>query len=112
MEAQWALLWVIDKVESLGLPTTACDSRRLVDEIMPALDSDVSEFIRGASRRTPGEILAEDDRTYDLWCRWHLAKREDKPLPADLNYWILYERRYAFEWLDGNQEWDAVVCDA
>ena len=35
-EAEWALLWVIGKVESLGLPTRCCDTRRLVDDIIPA----------------------------------------------------------------------------
>src|SRR5215475_8437386 len=32
-EAQWTLLWMIHRVESLGLPTRYCDTRRLVDEI-------------------------------------------------------------------------------
>src|SRR5689334_23120947 len=35
-EAEWALLWMIGKVEALGLPTSTCDTARLVDEIMPA----------------------------------------------------------------------------
>src|SRR5437588_12616422 len=34
-EAEWTLLWAIGKVESLGLPTRGCDTRRLVDEIIP-----------------------------------------------------------------------------
>src|SRR5262245_22634073 len=29
-EAQWTLLWMIQRVESLGLPTQYCDTRRLV----------------------------------------------------------------------------------
>src|SRR5262245_40693311 len=32
--------------------------------------------------------------------------------PGDLNWNVLYERRYAFEWLDGNPAWDRVTCDA
>ena len=111
MEAEWALLWTVGKVEALGLPTQSCDSRRLVDEIVPPLGSDIAVFINGATLRSPGELLADDDRTYDLWCRYHLAKRNNEAVPEDLNYWVLYERRYAFEWLDGNQEWDEVTCD-
>jgi hypothetical protein len=84
----------------------------LVDEIIPPLGSDIEEFLASAELRSPGVLLAEDDRTYDLWCCVAKARRRGEPLPADLNWWVLYERRYAFEWLDGVQEWDDVTCDA
>jgi hypothetical protein len=111
-EAEWTLLWTIGKVESLGLPTRGCDTRRLVDEIIPPLGSDIDGFLASAELRPPGDLLAEDDRTYDLWCCVAKASRRGEPLPVDLNWWVLYERRYAFEWLDGVQEWDDVACDA
>ncbi len=111
-EAEWTLLWAIGKVEALGLPTQGCDTRRLVDELIPPLGSEIDEFLASARVRPPGVMLAEDDRTYDLWCRCTLARRERLSLPVDLNWWVLYERRYAFEWLDGHQEWDDVTCDA
>jgi hypothetical protein len=111
-EAEWTLLWMIGKVESLGLPTRCCDTRRLVDEVIPALGSDVSDFVDGASLRVPGALLAEDDRTYNLWCYALAAQRRGQALPTDLNLSILQERRYAFEWMDGMQEWDDVTCDA
>ena len=111
-EAEWALLWMVGKVESLGLPTGACDTRRLVDEIIPPLGSDIGPFLRSAKLRSPGMLLAEDDRTYNLWCYVHAARRKSEPVPEDLNLGVLYERRYAFEWLDGFQEWDDVICDA
>jgi Domain of unknown function (DUF4272) len=110
-EAEWSLLWVIGKVESLGLPTRGCDTRRLVDEIIPPLGSDIGGFVASAKVREPGELLAEDDRTYDLWCYAQKARRKGE-LPTDLNWMVLYERRYAFEWLDGRQAWDDVTCDA
>jgi hypothetical protein len=111
-EAEWTLLWVINKVESLGLPTQYCDTRRLIDEIIPPLGSDISEFVDTAELQSPGALLAEDDRTYNLWCYAHSALRQGQPLPKDLNMGVLYERRYAFEWLDGNQKWDDVTCDS
>src|SRR6266481_6059676 len=43
-EAEWTLLWMIGKVESLGLPTHCCDTRRLADEIIPALGSPLQDF--------------------------------------------------------------------
>jgi hypothetical protein len=111
-EAEWTLLWMIGKVESLGLPTRCCDTRRLVDEIIPPLGESVRQFIAGARLRSPGALLAEDERTYDLWCRALAAQRRGEPLPTDLNLRVLRERRYAFEWMDGNQDWDEVTCDA
>jgi hypothetical protein len=111
-EAEWTLLWVIGKVESLGLPTRCCDTRRLVDEIIPDLGSDIAGFVSSAELRPPGVLLAEDDRTYNLWCQAHAANRKGQPLPEDLNWGVLYERRYAFEWLDGVEPWDEVSCDA
>jgi hypothetical protein len=111
MEAEWTLLWVIGKVESLGLPTKECDTRRLVDEIIPPLGSEIADFLAAARVREPGVLLAEDDRTYNMWCYAQKARRK-RELPADLNWSVLYERRYAFEWLDGMQDWDDVTCDA
>lgn len=111
-EAEWTLLWAVGKVASLGLPTRGCDTRLLVDEIIPELGSDIAGFIASSEVRSPGVLLAEDDRTYSLWCEAHAARRRGEPLPADLSWPVLYERRYAFEWLDGTQEWDSVRCDA
>jgi hypothetical protein len=110
-EAEWTLLWVIGRVESLGLPTRECDTRRLVDEIIPPLGSEIADFLATAKVREPGVLLAEDDRTYNMWCYAQKARRKGE-LPTDLNWSVLYERRYAFEWLDGMQEWDDVTCDA
>lgn len=111
-EAEWTLLWVISKVETLGLPTRCCDTRRLCHEIIPPLGSDIGAFLASVELRSPDVLLAEDDRTYNLWCYAHAARRKGEPLPEDLNWSVLYERRYAFEWLDGMQAWDEVTCDA
>jgi hypothetical protein len=109
-EAEWTLLWVIGKIDILGLPTRVCDTRKLVDEIIPQLGSSIDEFVATAKIREPGILLAENDRTYNLWCYAHKALKVGE-LPADLNWEVLFERRYAFEWLDGMQEWDEITCD-
>src|ERR1041385_5176153 len=96
-ESEWTLLWMISKVEALGLPTHQCDTRRLVDEIIPPLGSDIEDFLTAAHLRPPDVLLAEDLRTYDLWCALARARRKNGPIPADLNIDVLYERRYAFE---------------
>ena len=111
-EAEWTLLWVVDKVESLGLPTRQCESRRLVDEIIPALGSELDPFLSSAALRPPGLLLAEDDRHYNLWCYLHSAIRRGESQPDDLNYGVLWQRVRAFEWLQGITPWDEVEGDA
>lgn len=111
-EAQWALLWMVGQVESLGLPTHYCDTSRLADEIIPALGDDIRPFVAKCVLRSPGALLAEDDRSYNLWCYALAAQRRGESLPSDLNLGVLRERRYAFEWMDGEQDWDQVTCDA
>ncbi len=112
-EAEWTLLWSVGKVEALGLPTRQCDTRRLVDEIIPALGSDIEPFLTSAKLRPPGVLLAEDDRHYDLWCRYFQTGREGPThLPSDLEFSVLYQRQYAFEWLHGIRAWDEVQCDS
>jgi Domain of unknown function (DUF4272) len=112
-EAEWALLWMVGKVEGLGLPTRECDTQRLVDEIIPALGSDIEPFLASAVLRPPALLLAEDDRHYDLWCRYHQCRREGTHLlPRDLRLDVLYQREYAFEWQHGIEAWDDVQCDA
>ncbi len=113
VEAEWALLWVICKVETLGLPTHQCDTGRLVDEIIPELGSDIKPFLSSAKLRSPGLLLAEEDRHYDLWCRYHQDRRKNHRLiPKDLNVSVLFQRQYAFGWLNGIEAWDDVECDA
>ena len=110
-EAEWTLLWAIGKVEVLGLPTCKCDLRQMFEDIVPRFGSDITGFLATANLRSPGELLAEDDRTYNLWCYANGARRRGEALPDDLDLSVLYERRYAFEWLDGMEAWDDVTCD-
>ena len=109
-EAQWALLWAIGKVESLGLPTHTCDTARLVNEIMPGLGEPVDAFVSSANLRPPSVLLAEDDRVYNLHCCARQDYQTDT-VPEDLVYGVLLQRHYAFEWLSGVEEWDDVRTD-
>jgi hypothetical protein len=111
-EAEWALLWAIGYVEALGLPMQGCDTRRLVDEILPPLGGSIRPFLKAARLRSQGALIAEDDRTYNLWSAVAAARRSHAVLPADLIYPVLHQRRYAFEWLATTGSWDDVICDA
>ena len=110
-EAEWALLWVLGKIESLGLPTVQCDSLRMNDDLIPPLGESIDPFLESVSVRRPCELLAEDMHSYDMWCHALKASR-DATLPVDLLMSVLFERRYAFEWLTGREAWDDVQCDA
>ncbi len=110
-EAEWTLLWAGGLVAALGSPAKQCDTVALAIDIMPRLGSDVSPFLARAAVRPEAELRAEDDRHDTLWCR-ALADRRAGTLPADLDWNVLYQRRYAFEWLRGPEEWDQVRCDA
>ncbi|PQO47705.1 DUF4272 domain-containing protein [Blastopirellula marina] len=110
MEAEWALLWTIGKVATLGLPTRTCDTAQLVDEIMPGLGTPIDDFVQSAQLRSPGEIEAEHDRHYNLHCYVRQAMKS-KQVPRDLNYVVLWQRCYAFEWLYSSAEWDEVQVD-
>ena len=110
-EAEWALLWLIGKVDSLGLPVTQCDTARLVDEIMPGLGDSTIEFLSCAQLRHPSLILSEVDRIYNLHCYIRGSLRNGDSLPSDLIYDVLYQRHYAFDWFRGVGEWDVIPVD-
>jgi hypothetical protein len=110
-EAEWTLLWAAGLVGALGSPAKQCDTVALAIDIMPRLGSDIGPFLARAAVRADSALLVEDDRHDDLWCR-ALADRRAGTLPSDLNWNVLYQRRYAFEWLRGSDEWDTVRCDA
>ncbi len=112
-ETEWTLLWVVGKIDTLGLPTRQCDTRRLVDEIIPLLGSDIEPFLASATLRPPGVLLAERDRHDNLWCQYiQTRKKGEHLLPSDLDITVLYQRQYAFEWMLGFEAWDDVQCDA
>ena len=108
-EAQWALLWTIQRVKSLGLPTKTCDSVKLVDEIMPVLGGDdIDRFIASAEFRPATEICAENDRISRLYYYTRQAVDNEEEMPEDLIYSVLYHRYYVFRWLISNDPWDDV----
>jgi Domain of unknown function (DUF4272) len=110
-EAAWTLLWALGKVEVLGLPTARCDKQ--LQEIIPAVGEDIQDFLNSAQFRPIGEFLAEEDRHYRLWCKYFQTYKQDMDLiPDDLDYNVLYQREYVFEWFQGIEQWDDIQCDS
>ena len=106
-EAEWALLWAIQKVESIGLPTKTCDTERLAKKIMPELGDEIQPFISSARLRPASTIRAEDERVYRLHNEAQQAYELDA-MPDDLVYGVSFQRYYAFEWLRSGNDWDDV----
>jgi hypothetical protein len=109
-ETQWALLWTIQKVESLGLPTKTCDTIKLVDDIMPMLGDEIKTFVSSAELRPAPEIRAEDERVFNLYSYAQQAAQQDE-MPDDLIYGVLLQRRFAFKWISSGDDWDDVNID-
>lgn len=110
-EAQWTLLWTLQRVEKLGLPTKTCDSIKLVDEIMPVLGGDdIDQFITSVEFRPAAEISAENDRVTKLYYFARKASDKDE-MPEDLIYSVLHYRYHALRWLTGDEPWDDVDMD-
>lgn len=107
-EAVWTLLWALGKVDTLGLPSSLCDKNKLIS-VLPLPNSEIKSFLKASQLRAPGEIEAEILRTTTLWNDAVKLQHDNRPLPGDLILNVLYERRYAFEWLQGQQEWDKVA---
>ncbi|MEP7286250.1 MAG: DUF4272 domain-containing protein [Chloroflexota bacterium] len=110
-EAEWTLLWMLGKVETLGLPDHKCDPQRMVNDIIPEFGSDIDDFLESAERRDESVLYAEVIRTYDLWNIVVRNRRQNQFVPVELNFDVLAERMYAFDWLDGWELWDHVRCD-
>ena len=110
-EALWALLWTIQKVETIGLPTKTCDARRLAKEIMPELGDEIQPFVSSAKLRPLPTIRAEDERVYTLHREAHQAYEQGE-IPDDLVYGVSLQRHYAFEWLRSGNDWDDVISNA
>lgn len=110
-EAQWALLWTIQKIESIGLPTKTCDATRLAKEIMPGLGDEIQPFISSGELRPAPVLRAEDERVYRLHYEAQQAYEQDE-VPEDLIYGVLFQRSYAFEWLRSGDDWDDVKTNA
>jgi hypothetical protein len=110
-EAQWALLWTIQKVENLGLPIRTCDTIRMVDEIMPMPGDEIEPFVSSAELRPAPEVRAEDKRIYKLYYHAQQANEQDEEMPEDLIFGVLFQRYFAFKWLNSEDDWDDVKTD-
>ncbi len=110
-EAIWLLLWSIQKVGELKLPTAQIE----VSEIMarlPELFADPKNFIETAVVRPATEVLDASDLVYRLHWATRNTGLNNKPMPAKLDASTVMERHYAVNWLTFYaEEWDDITTD-
>lgn len=110
VEALWALLWALGKVDALEFPTKACDMDKL-HSLMPKPDA-AQAFIASARLREPEKILDETDMIYRIHWAVRDAQLQGKPIPAKLEPGVVVERHYALNWLTWYaDEWDDITTD-
>jgi hypothetical protein len=109
-EALAALLWALEGITEFEPLNVQVDLGSVA--MFRAAGHDPEAFL-SAARLRPREILeeAESDLYHQHW-RVRDAQLFGKPMPADLDPGIVYERRYALSWLVGwGADWDYVPTD-
>ncbi len=105
------LLWTINKVEKLALPTEQVEIPEIVSRL-PEFLTDPTEFIKNANVRPTTEILDASDLIYRLHWATRNADLNNQPMPANLDLSIIMERHYAINWVTFYaDEWDEISTD-
>jgi hypothetical protein len=104
-EAIWLLLWVINKVDKLYLPTSEVNVDEIFEHIPPFMQS-AKDFISTAATRSKSEILDECDLIFRLvWIikEWNSTTINE----LTLNEGVAFERHFTIDWVMGrNRDWD------
>lgn len=99
-ESIWLLLWAINKVETLTVPSEEVDIEMIFPLLPPFMD-DPTEYLSTVHIRSVSEILNEADFLFRL--NWAISKSELE----NVNARIAFERYFAINWLTATRkEWD------
>lgn len=112
-ECVWLMLWAVQRVDALQLPTEQCEVAAILDRL-PGLYEDPSTFIESAERRSAAELLDLSDLIYRMHWAVRQAALEGESPPADLEPGVVRERHYAINWITGYDEcaeWDDITTD-
>ena len=110
-EGIWTLLWALNINPDLGDQATLCDLGNIEKDRYPLKNP--GEFVKTNTQvRSKKEILD----TADLYYRFHWAcvdARIKSRQVEGLNEGIVYERRYALDWLinDSGEDWDNIALN-
>lgn len=110
-EGVWLLLWTINKVDKIELPTEQVEIPEIVSRL-PEFLTDPSEFIKNTIVRPTTEILDQSDLIYRLHWATRNADLNNQPMPANFYLSIIMERHYAINWVTFySDEWDEIQTD-
>jgi hypothetical protein len=98
------LLWAVGLVE-LAYPDDICDVAYIVSII---LGNSREDFFEKAELRHKEDILQEADKAYRMHWACVDARLKNQQVGGELHEGVIYERRYALEWLISEQEWDNI----
>jgi len=109
-EAIWLLLWAINKVDKLEIPTEQVEIAEIVSRL-PDFLSNPTEFTENVTIRPTSELLDISDLTYRL--HWAVRNTELNNLKTlNLNSSVIVERHYAINWVTYYaEEWDEITTD-
>jgi len=98
-ESIWLMLWAINKVETLELPSNEAQPEAIFP-LLPGFFEPTAEFIEGAYSRSAAEILDEADFTFRLNWGFHEARGREQTIPG-MNEFVAYERYVSLNWITG-----------
>lgn len=110
VEALWALLWIMGKVDKLPWPQERCDGGE-IRGCVPELGESLAPFVQSASFRPVSEIMDEADLTFRLYTSLMESYTREQELPDNLEPGVVAERLVAFDWVlqYSNREWDHIL---
>ncbi len=108
-ESLWVLLWSLGQIETLNFPDRICNIDRITQVVLYA---PIPQWLEVACLRPTAEILDQADLIYRCHRAITEARVEGNPV-SSLDAGVVYERRYAFNWLTHrlDQDWDDVSTD-
>lgn len=109
-EALNVLLWSVGLIDTLDRADKIIDVPKVVAIYR---DNRRGGMLAKAKLRPIGEILDQADLIYRTHWAVTEARINSRPMPANLDRSVVYERHYALNWLIGclGQDWDDVTTD-
>ena len=109
-EAIWLLLWVINKVDTVYIPSEEVSIPQIL-ELLPDFMTDTKDFVKRTTMKTVSEILDLSDLIYRLhWATRHTELNNLETLY--LNSSIVQERHFAVNWVTYYEDnWDDITTD-
>lgn len=98
-ESIWLMLWAINKVQTLQLPSKAVNVYDIF-ALLPGFFETTTDFITNAKSRVHAEILDESDFTFRLNWAIREADNRNQTIPG-INGYVAYERYNSLNWITG-----------